>query len=148
MAGRLTIVPAFRDDVVAFIRAHHRHHGPPTGYICAAAVADEVGQVVGVAVIGRPSAEPLQDGWTCEVTRTATDGTRNANSALYGAAWRAARALGYRRAVSYTQDGETGASLRAAGWRTTAPDELLIRQLLHDRDCPAPNGRHEGTETP
>lgn len=52
------------------------------------------------------------------------------------------------RTDDYTQDGETGASLRAAGWRTTAPDELLIRQLLHDRDCPAPNGRHEGTETP
>jgi hypothetical protein len=45
------------------------------------------------------------------------DGVRNACSALYAAAWRAARALGYRRLVTYTLAEEGGASLRAAGWR-------------------------------
>jgi hypothetical protein len=59
----------------------------------------------------------LQDGYTAEVTRLATDGTRNACSALYGAAWRAARAIGYRRMISYTLPEEGGASLRGAGWR-------------------------------
>jgi hypothetical protein len=58
----------------------------------------------------------LDDGLSIEVVRVATDGTANACSMLYGACWRAARALGYRRAVTYTQDGESGASLRAAGW--------------------------------
>lgn len=120
MPGHLTIVPATRDDVVAFVGRHHRSHGRPTGYLFACAVADDNGAVVGVAVVGRPSARSLQDGWTCEITRTCTDGTRNANSALYGACWRAARALGYRRAVTYTEHGETGASLRAAGWRLAA----------------------------
>jgi hypothetical protein len=57
--------------------------------------------------------EPL----TIEVNRTCTDGTRNANSMLYGAIWRAAKALGYRRAITYIQGEETGASLKAAGWR-------------------------------
>ncbi|WP_325051155.1 XF1762 family protein [Micromonospora craniellae] len=38
-----------------------------------------------------------------EVTRVATDGTRNANSLLYAATWRAARARGYRRLVTYTR---------------------------------------------
>jgi hypothetical protein len=52
-----------------------------------------------------------------EVTRVATDGTKNACSALYGAAWRAAKALGYHRLVTYTQEGESGASLRGAGWK-------------------------------
>jgi hypothetical protein len=51
-----------------------------------------------------------------EVTRVATDGTRNTNSLLYGAAWRTARALGYRRLVTYTLPSESGASLRAVGW--------------------------------
>lgn len=117
---RLTIVPAFRDEVARFVDEVHRHHGRPAGYICASAVADEAGQVVGVYTLARPSARALQDGWTVEVTRSCTDGTPNANSALYGAAWRVARALGYRRAITYTQEGESGASLRAAGWKPVA----------------------------
>jgi hypothetical protein len=39
---------------------------------------------------------------------------------LYGAAWRAARAMGYHRLITYTQVGESGASLRAAGLRPAA----------------------------
>lgn len=35
---------------------------------------------------------------------------------LYGAVWRAAKAMGYTRAITYIQDEETGASLKAAGW--------------------------------
>jgi len=62
-------------------------------------------------------ARSYDDGRTLEVNRTCTDGTPNANSALYGAAWRAARALGYLRLITYTQEGESGASLRGAGWR-------------------------------
>ena len=50
----------------------------------------------------------------------ATDGSPNACSALYAAAWQVAKALGYRRLVTYTQAGESGASLRAAGWRVVA----------------------------
>lgn len=116
-AGRLVIVPTIRDEAFAFIKQWHRHHPPPTGYLFSAAVADERGEVVGVATAGRPSAVELQkDGWTFEVTRTCTDGTPNVNSALYGAVWRAGRALGYRLGITYTQDGEGGASLRAAGW--------------------------------
>lgn len=120
MNGHLTIVPTNRDEVHAFIRRHHRHHPRPTGFIALVAVADDTGLVVGVAVLGRPVAHPLQDGWTFEVTRSCTDGHRNANSALYGAAWRAARALGYRRGITYTQDGDSGASLLAAGWQVAA----------------------------
>ncbi|MEV5935266.1 XF1762 family protein [Streptomyces sp. NPDC052079] len=71
-----------------------------------------------MAIVGRPVARHLDDGATLEVTRTATDGARNANSLLHGAAWRAAKALGYWRLVTYTQDGESGASLRGAGWHT------------------------------
>jgi len=80
-------------------------------------VSDADGAVRGVATVGRPTARHLDDGWTVEVTRVATDGARNACSILYGAAWRAARALGYRRAVTFTLKEESGASLRGAGWR-------------------------------
>src|SRR5574340_286799 len=64
-------------------------------------------------------------GLTLEISRTCTDGTRNANSMLYGALWRAAKALGYSRCITYTQHGESGASLRGAGWLPVA--ELRAR---------------------
>ncbi len=64
---------------------------------------------------GRPVARAFDDGLTLEVNRTCTDGTRNANSMLYGAVWRAARAMGYARCITYTQHDESGASLKAAG---------------------------------
>lgn len=73
--------------------------------------------MVGVAIIGRPVSRMLADGYTAEVTRVATDGSPNACSMLYAAAWRACRSLGYRRLVTFTYDTEPGTSLRAAGWR-------------------------------
>jgi hypothetical protein len=59
----------------------------------------------------------MDDGWTLEVTRCCTDGTRNAASFLYGAAGRATKALGYKRLITYTLIEEQGTSLRAAGWK-------------------------------
>jgi hypothetical protein len=111
----LRIVPVNRDRAFAFIEAWHRHHPPPTANVWAVGVAAS-NELVGVATAGRPIARRLQDGLTVEVTRVATDGTPNACSALYAACWRAAKAMGYTRAVTYTQEGESGASLRAAGW--------------------------------
>ncbi|MGI5526801.1 XF1762 family protein [Streptomyces syringium] len=103
-----------------FVQRWHRHHKPPPGQVFAVGAADEEGTLRAVAIVGRPVARHLDDGVTLEVTRTATDGARNANSLLYGAAWRAARSLGYVRLITYTQKGETGASLRGAGWRVLA----------------------------
>lgn len=88
--------------------------------VFAIGAADDTGVLRGVVIVGRPVARHLDNGQTLEVTRTATDGSSNANSMLYGAAWRAARALGYTRLITYTQAGETGVSLRVAGWRVIA----------------------------
>lgn len=108
--------PITKAEADAFIRAHHRHHRPSVGWKFGLAVNDGE-KVVGVAQVGRPVSRVLDDGWTLEVTRVCTDGTRHAASMLYGAAVRAGRALGYRRIVSYTLAEEAGTSLRAAGWR-------------------------------
>lgn len=35
---------------------------------------------------------------------------------LYAAIWRAAKAMGYRRCITYTQGDETGSSIAAAGF--------------------------------
>ncbi|MFG3545920.1 XF1762 family protein [Streptomyces sp. NPDC047725] len=108
--SRLHLVPVRSREAKEFVRLWHRHHPPPTGQIFSLGAADEAGILRAVALVGRPVARHLNDGTTLEVTRTASDGTRNANSLLYGAAWRAAKALGYRRLITYTQAGESGTS--------------------------------------
>lgn len=113
-------VPVSWSEACTFVDANHRHHRAPVGHKFCTGVADDSDLLVGVAIVGRPSARMLQDGLTLEVTRTATDQTRNANSMLYAACWEAAKGMGYRRLITYTQEGETGASLRAAGWRVVA----------------------------
>ena len=114
---KLTSVPITFKEACKFVEMHHRHHKPSRGVRFCMAVSDQDGNIRGVAMVGRPVARHLDDGWTVEVNRVATDGCSNACSALYGAAWRAARALGYRRAITYTLPQEGGSSLRGAGWK-------------------------------
>ena len=120
MTAALRLVPIRFRDARAFVGMWHRHHQPPIGMVFAIGVADTTGVLRGVAIVGRPVARMFDNGQTLEITRTCTDGTANCNSMLYGAAWRAAKALGYTRLITYTQAGETGGSLRAAGWRVVA----------------------------
>ena len=112
---RLRLQPITLAEANEFVRQKHRHHKPVPGAKFCLCVSDAE-TVRGVAIVGRPVARMLDDGWTLEVNRVATDGARNACSMLYGAAWRAAVALGYRRIVTYTLPEEGGASLRASGW--------------------------------
>ena len=112
----LTLRPITLKASCEFIKQHHRHNKPPIGHKFSIAVHDADGNLVGVATAGRPVARHFDDGLTLEVNRTCTDGAKNANSMLYGAVWRAAKAMGYVRCITYTQMDETGASLRAAGW--------------------------------
>ena len=112
----LELQPISYKEACEFIKNHHRHHLPPQGWKFGIAVNDGE-KVVGVITIGRPVARHLDNGWTLEVTRSCTDGTRNANSKLYGAARRAAFALGYKRLITYTLIDEPGTSLKAAGWK-------------------------------
>ncbi len=102
-------------DANAFVAEHHRHHKPVVGHRFSLA-AWKNGEVVGICIVGRPVSRAYPPLEVVEVTRLCTDGTRNACSALYGAAARAARALGYRRIQTYTLPEEGGASLRGAGW--------------------------------
>ncbi|MGC5001187.1 XF1762 family protein [Streptomyces sp. DT203] len=118
--SRLIIVPLSFDEACATIDRLHRHHKRPQGWKFGWGVTTPDGRLVGAATAGRPVARALWDGFTLEVTRVATDGTPNACSALYAAAWKTASSAGYHRLITYTQDGEPGTSLRAAGWRLAA----------------------------
>lgn len=113
---RLKLTPVSLKAANAFVAAHHRHHAPTVGhkFSIGCSINDKL---VGVAIIGRPVSRYLDDGYTLEVNRLCTDGTKNACSFLYAAAWRAAKAMGYRRIITYTLESEPGNSLRAAGWK-------------------------------
>lgn len=115
-SARIRAVPLDLDEANEFVSRHHRHHKSVTGhkFSIGAALAEKI---VGVCIVGRPVSRIRDDGETLEVTRLCTDGTRNACSFLYGAAARAAFALGFKRIGTYTLPEEGGASLRAAGWR-------------------------------
>jgi len=113
----LELQPIDWDEAREFVSRHHRHHKPPPGWKFGIAVNDGE-KNVGVIVVGRPVARHLDNGQVLEVTRCCTDGSRNACSMLYSAAWRAAKAMGYQRLITYTLKTESGSSLRAAGWIT------------------------------
>jgi hypothetical protein len=116
---RLELVPINFDEACAFVKLHHTHHKPPIGHKFSIAAA-RGNNIVGVAIVGRPVARGNQDGWTLEVVRLATDRTpeaKNACSMLYGAAWRAAKAMGYKKLITYILKSEPGTSLKAAGWK-------------------------------
>ena len=102
-----------------FIANHHRHNKAPTGHKFSVGLSLN-GELVGVGVAGRPVSRHLDDGFTVEITRTCTLGDRNANSKIYGAILRCAKAMGYKRAITYTQQDESGASLRAVGFEPVA----------------------------
>lgn len=116
----LCLTPVSLREANAFVVRHHRHHKGVTGHKFSIGCSLG-GQLVGVAIIGRPVSRYLDDGLTLEVNRLCTIGAENACSMLYGAAARAAKAMGYQKIITYTLDTEPGISLRAAGWTCAGP---------------------------
>lgn len=113
---RLVVAPATLAEANAIVASIHRHHAPATGHRFSLKVIDEAGAIHGVAIAGRPVAREICQSTVLEVSRVATNGTPNACSALYGAAARTAKAMGFARIQTYTLASESGTSLKAAGW--------------------------------
>ncbi len=136
----LRLCPVTLAQANEHVAAWHRHNRPVPGAKFSIGCCDEDGVLRAVAICGRPVARSFDDGDTIEVNRVASDGTRNACSMLYAACSRAAFALGYRRIVTYTQASESGASLRAAGWRVLAQRPERLGWSAPSR--PRENGRY------
>jgi hypothetical protein len=113
-------IPMSIREANAWVSLIHRHNAP-VGSALWAIAAQHDGATIGVAIIGRPVARALCDGWTVEVRRLAVtpEAPKGACSYLYGAARRIAGAFGYRKVITYTLETEGGASLRGAGWQPT-----------------------------
>ena len=114
-------VPLYLAEANAFVKKHHRHSRPVVGHrFSIGAMAHD--SLVGVAIVGRPIARMLQDGFTAEVLRTCTIpiAPKGTNSFLYAHCWQAWRAMGGLKLITYTLQSESGASLRGAGWKIVA----------------------------
>ena len=112
----MTITPITQRAAKAYIKKHHRHHQPPVGSVFQISVT-EGDLVLGVAMVGRPVSRHLDNGLTLEVNRMCTTGTKNVCSMLYGACWRVAKNLGYKKLITYILENEKGVSLKASGWK-------------------------------
>lgn len=116
LMGGLEKIPLSLEEANAFVERHHRHHGKVVGHKFAiGAVKND--KIVGVVIVGRPVSRHRDNGMTLEITRLCSDGTKNACSFLYGAASKAAFALGYKRIGTYILKSEPGTTLRASNWR-------------------------------
>lgn len=113
------VVPTTLRKANDFVASFHRHTGRTArnGGKFAIGLAKS-GKLVGVAIVGNPLSATLMDGRTAEVLRlcVVSDAPESACSRLYAACWRAWKAMGGSRMITYTLETEPGTSLRAAGW--------------------------------
>lgn len=112
----LVLAPITLKEANTFVQNYHRHHKPSVGHKFSISVQKENGDLAGVAICGRPVSRHYDDGFTLEVNRLCTDGTKNACSILYGAVCRAAKAMGYKKVITYILQSEPGVSLKASGF--------------------------------
>lgn len=113
--------PITRDQALDYVAEHHRHSKKKvaTWRFGTALMRTDTNEVVGVGIAGNCSAAAFDEqghGHFIEVRRVATTGAPNACSMLYGALCRAAKALGFCTAWTYTLESESGSSLKASGW--------------------------------
>jgi hypothetical protein len=115
--AELSLIPVTLKQANEFVKSHHRHHGPVTGWKFGVGLECD-GELVGVAIAGRPIARMTQtkEPQTIEITRVCTLGHKNAPSMLYGSISRAAFALGYTKVISFILCTESGHSLKCANW--------------------------------
>lgn len=112
---KVEIRPISFKQASEFINKHHRHHNATVG--CKFVIGLYKGdRLIGCAVCGRPVSRHLDNGFTCEINRVCTDGTRNACSMLYGACCRIAKEMGYKKIITYILESEDGASLKASNF--------------------------------
>jgi len=122
---KLFAVPVTLKEANNFVETYHRHSGRTSrdGGKFAIGVSCEGQGLLGVVIVGRPLSRVLDaDGVTAEALRVCVlpDAPKGCCSFLYAAAWRAWRAMGGHRLVTYTLQSETGESLRGAGAKIVA----------------------------
>jgi len=108
-----------------YVKLHHRHSKTVVGCKFCIAAVDDNDNILGVAIVGRPVARRLDDGYVGEIVRTCTEGAKNVNSFLYGACARIWKEMGGSKILTYTLETESGSSLKAAGYKHQATTQAF-----------------------
>ncbi|XVQ86487.1 XF1762 family protein [Microbispora siamensis] len=114
---RLVISPVPIQTARAFIAWTQPRLALPVGAAFALGAQTGDGTLVGVALIGWPTAWAFDDGDTAEVLALATDGTSDASRTLLCGVWLLVRELDYRRLIAYTRIDDPGTDLWDFGFR-------------------------------
>ena len=117
---KLKVIPITLREANDFVENFHRHNTRTQRDGGRFAIGATTGEsMVGIAIVGRPIARLLDDGYTSEVTRCCVldDAPKNSCSFLYGRCWRIWQQMGGKRMITYTLQSESGSSLRGAGWK-------------------------------
>lgn len=113
----MIIIPITFKQAKKFVNKNHSHHIAPVGWKFGVGI-QEKNKLIGVGIAGRPVSRMLDDGYTIEITRCCTNASKkNIASMIYGSLARAAKALGYKRCITYTLESEKGTSLKASNWK-------------------------------
>lgn len=117
MKLKLEIRPIGLKEANNFVKKFHRHHKGTVGHKFSIGLFDG-NEMVGCAICGRPVSRHFDTGEICEVNRLCVlDGIKNGCSMLYGACSRVAKAMGYKKIITYTLESETGTSLMASNFQ-------------------------------
>jgi hypothetical protein len=114
---KLKTIPMSIQEANEFVANFHRHSKPTQGGKFA--IGASLDGLFGVAIVGRPVARRLDDGFTAEVLRVCVtpNAPKNTCSFLYGRCWRIWQQMGGDKMITYTLQKESGASLRGVGWK-------------------------------
>ena len=124
-----------------FVTNFHRHNKKTQG--CKFCIGASDGQrLVGVAIVGRPIARAWDNGVTAEVTRVCShpDAPKNTGSFLYGRCWRIWQQMGGKKMLTYTLKEESGATMRAVGWKIMGETKPATEKGGWNTRAPQHNG--------
>ncbi len=110
------IIPASLQEANDYLAGHIRQYRPMRGCKFSVGCALD-GKLVGAAIVGRCR----DDSQALQIDRIYTTGGRTAYGMLYGAAARAAQALGYWKIIAFLPADRPDSALRAAGWTRADP---------------------------
>ena len=123
----LYLIPLTLRQANEFAEKHRKDHRPINHDKFSIGCVLE-SELIGAAIVGYPREPRLNNGLTLAVRFIYTTGGRRAYGMLYGAAARAASALGYCRIVAFLPENRPDSGLRAAGWKPLELTELEKRR--------------------
>tara|TARA_R100001086_G_C11671720_1_gene213103 strand:- start:81 stop:536 length:456 start_codon:yes stop_codon:yes gene_type:complete len=122
----MQVVPLTLKKSNEFVKTYHTHNKQVAGCkFCIGVVLDN--EIEAVAIVGRPVARKLDDGFTAEVLRLCTrqNKIKNLCSILYSRSWRIWKLMGGKRIITYTLEKENGASLKASGFKKVSETQAF-----------------------